>query len=84
MCIDDQNGYSKLMDLSIKEIFNIYHIIVSIVRFEMEGPTEKQKLQSTAQKFNLEKGLISNLVKSEPVTQKAFFDVIAYSGLDHA
>ena len=32
-------------------------------------------------KFNLEKGLINNLVKSEPPVKKAFFDVILYSKL---
>ena len=42
---------------------------------------DKEKIEATALSFNLEKGLISNLVKSEPATQKAFFDVVAYSGL---
>jgi hypothetical protein len=35
-----------------------------------------------AAKFNLEKGLIGNLVKSEAATKKGFFDVITYSGLE--
>lgn len=42
---------------------------------------DKEKIEATALSFNLEKGLISNLVKSEPATQRAFFDVVAYSGL---
>lgn len=35
-----------------------------------------------AGKFNLEKGLIGNLVKSEAATQKVFFDVVTFSGLE--
>jgi len=34
-----------------------------------------------AANFNLEKGLINNLLKSEPATRKAFFEVIEHSGL---
>jgi hypothetical protein len=43
---------------------------------------EKAKIEALATKFNLEKGLVGNLIKSEPATQKAFFDVAAYSGLE--
>jgi glutaminyl-tRNA synthetase len=43
---------------------------------------EKVEIEAAAQRFNLEKGLIGNLVKSEPATRRAFFDVITYSGLE--
>jgi glutaminyl-tRNA synthetase len=42
---------------------------------------EKARIEALALKFNLEKGLVGNLVKSEPATQKAFFDVVTFSGL---
>ena len=43
---------------------------------------ERVRIETLATKFNLEKGLIGNLVKSEPLTKKAFFDVAAFSGVE--
>jgi len=43
---------------------------------------ERVRIEALATKFSLEKGLMGNLVKSEPLTKKAFFDVAAFSGLE--
>lgn len=43
---------------------------------------DKARIEALANKFNLEKGLVGNLVKSEQATQNAFFEVVSFSGLE--
>jgi hypothetical protein len=48
----------------------------------MEG--DKDNIETIANNFGLGKGLITNLVKSEAVTKKAFLDTIKFSELEKA
>ena len=48
----------------------------------MEG--DKDSIETIANNFGLGKGLITNLVKSEAVTKKAFLDTIKFSELEKA
>lgn len=51
---------------------------------KLKAEADKARIEALATKFNLEKGLATNLVKSEPATQKTFEEVVAYSGLEGA
>jgi len=48
----------------------------------MEG--DKDNIETIANNFGLGKGLITNLLKSEAVTKKAFLDTIRFSELEKA
>jgi len=43
----------------------------------MEG--DKDNIEIIASNFGLGKGLITNLLKSEPLTKKAFLDIIKFT-----
>lgn len=48
----------------------------------MEG--DKDNIETIANNFGLGKGLITNLLKSEAITKKAFLDTIRFSELEKA
>ena len=43
---------------------------------------DKDNIETIATNFALAKGLITNLLKSEPASKKAFLDTIRFSELD--